>query len=54
MNDLSDLEQQIYSTWLKNDEKFKETSRELGKTPEYIRQVVARVKTKLSKSDSIP
>lgn len=49
MNEVSDWEQQIYSTWLKNEKRFKETSRKLGKTPEYIRQVVARVQTKLRK-----
>ena len=53
MNDVSEWEQGIYQAWLKNDKKFKETSRELGKTPEYIRQVVARVQTKLRKSDDI-
>lgn len=53
MNDVLEWEQQIYQAWLKNQKRFKETSRELSKTPEYIRQVVARVETKLRKSDDI-
>jgi len=53
MNDISDWEQEVYNAWLKNDRKFKETSRELGKTPEYIRQVVARVQTKLRKKNDL-
>jgi len=51
MNEVSDWEQEIYQAWLKNHKKFKATAHEMDRNPEYIRQVVARVETKLRKKE---
>jgi hypothetical protein len=48
--EITDLQWLVYEKWIECDRKVVETAEKLGRDPENIRQVVAKVQRKLTKT----